>query len=103
MVRKIEVFPNEVVTVYTTPQDGVNWFCLKDICKVLGVEEDDALENVEIGDIEYIEIPTAEGMEVVDFVNIDGVHAIGLLGSQSDAVELEDRIEEETGEVFDIQ
>ena len=59
-----------------TDEKGEPWFCLADVCKVLGLQRSAVMRRLEKGGISSHPLSTKGGRQLIAFVNEDGLYDV---------------------------
>ena len=78
MMNQIKIFESpefgKIRTV--TDEKGEPWFCLKDVCEVLGLKQNGVVMRLEKGVISTEPLSTRGGTQMVNFVSEDGLYDV---------------------------
>lgn len=80
MTNEIKIFENPEFGRIRTVSDerGEPWFCLADVCKVLGLKQNGVVMRLEKGVISTEPLSTIGGTQMANFVNEDGLYDVVL-------------------------
>lgn len=80
MTNEIKIFENPEFGRIRTVSDerGEPWFCLADVCKVLGLKQNGVVMRLEKGVISTEPLSTRGGTQMANFVNEDGLYDVVL-------------------------
>ena len=78
MRNEIKIFESPEFGRIRTVSDerGEPWFCLADVCKVLGLKQNGVVMRLEKGVISTEPLPTRGGTQMANFVNEDGLYDV---------------------------
>ena len=78
MTNEIKIFESPEFGRIRTVSDerGEPWFCLADVCKVLGLKQNGVVMRLEKGVISTEPLPTRGGTQMANFVSEDGLYDV---------------------------
>ena len=78
MTNEIKIFESpEFGRIRTVSNEkGEPWFCLADVCKVLGLKQSHVRERLEKGVVSTEPLSTRGGTQMANFVNEDGLYDV---------------------------
>ena len=78
MKNEIKIFESPEFGRIRTVNDekGEPWFCLADVCKVLGLKQNGVVMRLEKGVISTEPLSTRGGTQMANFVNEDGLYDV---------------------------
>ena len=78
MTNEIKIFESPEFGRIRTVSDekGEPWFCLADVCKVLGLKQSHVRERLEKGVVSTEPLSTRGGTQMANFVNEDGLYDV---------------------------
>lgn len=84
MTNEIKIFESpEFGRIRTVSNEkGEPWFCLADVCKVLGLKQSHVRERLEKGVVSTEPLSTRGGTQMANFVNEDGLYDVILDSSR---------------------
>ena len=84
MRNEIKIFESPEFGRIRTVSDerGEPWFCLADVCKVLGLKQNGVVMRLEKGVISTEPLSTRGGTQMVNFVSEDGLYDVILDSSR---------------------
>lgn len=76
-MNELKVFEFEAQTVRTQTANGETWFCLCDVAKVLGMEENRHLKDtLSVKGVNTIHTPTKGGLQAILYVNESNLYKV---------------------------
>ena len=78
MTNQIQIFESPEFGQIRTVKDekGEPWFCLRDVCKVLGLKQGDVCQRLAKGLVSTQPLSTRGGTQMANFVNEDGLYDV---------------------------
>ena len=78
MTNEIRIFESPEFGQIRTVKDekGEPWFCLRDVCKVLGLKQGDVCQRLAKGLVSTQPLSTRGGTQMANFVNEDGLYDV---------------------------
>lgn len=78
MTNEIRIFESPEFGQIRTVKDekGEPWFCLRDVCKVLGLKQGDICQRLAKGLVSTQPLSTRGGTQMANFVNEDGLYDV---------------------------
>lgn len=78
MTNEIRIFESPEFGQIRTVKDekGEPWFCLRDVCKVLGLKQGDVCQRLAKGVVSTQPLSTRGGTQMANFVNEDGLYDV---------------------------
>ena len=78
MTNEIRIFESPEFGQIRTVKDekGEPWFCLRDVCKVLGLKQGDVCQRLAKGLVSTQPLSTKGGTQMANFVNEDGLYDV---------------------------
>lgn len=78
MTNEIQIFESPEFGQIRTVKDekGEPWFCLRDVCKVLGLKQGDVCQRLAKGLVSTQPLSTRGGIQMANFVNEDGLYDV---------------------------
>lgn len=78
MTNEIQIFESPEFGQIRTVKDekGEPWFCLRDVCKVLGLKQGDVCQRLAKGLVSTQPLSTRGGTQMANFVNEDGLYDV---------------------------
>lgn len=78
MTNEIRIFESPEFGQIRTVKDekGEPWFCLRDVCKVLGLKQGDVYQRLAKGLVSTQPLSTRGGTQMANFVNEDGLYDV---------------------------